>query len=181
MKHHPHLLGCILGTAVGDAIGLPREGVGRRRGERLFGSSPLEHRLILGRGLCSDDTEHTIMVAQALTATGGSPQAFARNFAWRLRWWFLRLPAGVGLGTLRACLKLWVGVKPHRSGVRSAGNGPAMRSALLGLAARNDQHLARLVIPVPTSPTPTPAPCKALTSSPPPHTTLPVAVPPTKS
>ena len=137
--------GCILGTAVADAIGLPREGLTRRRAERLFGTAPLRHRLLAGRGLCSDDTEHTVMVAQALIRSGGDPDAFTRDFARRLRWWLLRLPAGVGLGTLRASVKLWCGFGPRRSGVARAGNGPAMRAALLGVVARDDAHLAALV------------------------------------
>jgi len=59
------LQGAILGTAVGDAIGLPREGLSPRRASRLFGDPPLGHRLLLGRGMVSDDTEHTCMTAQA--------------------------------------------------------------------------------------------------------------------
>ena len=43
------------------------------------------------------------------------------------------LPAGVGLATARAVLKLWLGFSPRRSGVYSAGNGPAMRSPVLGV------------------------------------------------
>ncbi len=141
-----HFEGILLGTAVGDAIGLPREGLSRRRAQRLFGGPPLRHRFVFGRGMTSDDTEHTRMVAQALLASRGDPQRFARSFAWRLRWWFLGLPAGVGLATGKACLKLWLGFGPRRSGVWSAGNGPAMRSAILGVYAWNDPDaLARLV------------------------------------
>jgi ADP-ribosylglycohydrolase len=65
--------------------------------------------------------------------------AFGRDLARRLRWWFLGLPAGVGLATARACVKLWLGFSPERSGVYSAGNGPAMRSALLGAHFFDDQ------------------------------------------
>jgi len=65
--------------------------------------------------------------------------AFGRDLARRLRWWFLGLPAGVGLATARACVKLWLGFSPERSGVYSAGNGPAMRSALLGAYFCDDQ------------------------------------------
>ena len=36
------------------------------------------------------------------------------------------------MATARACVKLWLGFLPHRSGVFSAGNGPAMRSAVIG-------------------------------------------------
>ncbi len=133
--------GCILGTAVGDAIGLPREGLSARRAARLFGSAPLGHRLLMGRGMISDDTEHTCMVAQALLASEGEPDAFARSLAWKLRWWLLGLPAGLGSATARSILKLWMGFPPHRSGVWSAGNGPAMRSAILGLYAGDDDDL----------------------------------------
>jgi ADP-ribosylglycohydrolase len=81
----------------------------------------------------SDDTEHTCMVGQALLAAPADDAAFARALGWRLRWWLLGLPAGIGRATLRAILKLWFGFSPQRSGVFSAGNGPAMRAALLGV------------------------------------------------
>ncbi len=145
MELNQHMTGCILGTAVGDAIGLPREGLSRRRARRLFGTGPLHHALVGSRGMCSDDTEHTVMVAQALIATGGEPDRFARALAHRLRWWLARIPASVGFGTLRACLKLWFGSSPSGSGVPSAGNGPAMRSALLGIVARDRTHCEFLV------------------------------------
>jgi ADP-ribosyl-[dinitrogen reductase] hydrolase len=141
MNDHESFTGLILGTAVGDAIGLPREGLSARRAARLFGTAPLSHRLLLGRGMISDDTEHTCMVAQALLASNGDAEAFARSLAWKLRWWLLGLPAGVGSATARSILKLWMGFPPHRSGVWSAGNGPAMRSAILGLYADDDDDL----------------------------------------
>jgi ADP-ribosylglycohydrolase len=55
------------------------------------------------------------------------------------------MPAGIGLATLRACAKLLVGFGPEHSGVSSAGNGPAMRAALLGVCAENEAQLAALV------------------------------------
>lgn len=127
------IAGALLGTAVGDALGLPREGLSRRRALRLQGGAPLRHRFALGRGVGSDDTEHACMVAQALLAAPESPEAFTRSLAWRLRGWLLGLPAGVGWATLRATVKLWLGFPPTRSGVVSAGNGPAMRAPLLGV------------------------------------------------
>jgi ADP-ribosylglycohydrolase len=36
------------------------------------------------------------------------------------------------LATARACIKLWLGFPADRSGVKSAGSGPAMRSAVIG-------------------------------------------------
>lgn len=144
--HREHaILGCLLGTAVGDALGLRREGLSRRRAERLYGGAPLEVNLCCGRGMCSDDTEHTLMVARALVLSGGEPDQFARYLARDLKRWFLCVPAGIGLATLKSCLKLLIGLGPHRSGVFSAGNGPAMRAALLGVMATSDEHLHALV------------------------------------
>ncbi len=135
--------GCILGTAVGDALGLACEGLSADRQKKWFPSLDGYH-LLLGKGLCSDDTEHTCMIAQSIIVSGGDEQLFARDFAWRLRWWLVGLPAGIGLATLRSILKLWLFVPARWRGVYSAGNGPAMRSALLGVCFADDE--ARLTL-----------------------------------
>lgn len=140
--------GSLLGTAVGDSLGLPREGLSARRAERLFGSE-LRQRLIFGKGFVSDDTEHTCMVAQALLRSPEDEAGFGRSLGWRLRGWLLGLPAGIGFGTLRALIKLWLGFPPHRSGVFTAGNGPAMRAPLIG-ACLGDTELMRRVVSVST-------------------------------
>ncbi len=146
MNRVDSLAGALLGTAVGDAIGLPREALSPRRARRLFGDPPLRHRFFFGRGMTSDDTEHTCMTAQALLRSGGDPERFARSLGWRLRGWLLALPAGVGWATLRGCIKLWLGFPPRLSGVWSAGNGPAMRAALLGVCLGDDPARLRAVI-----------------------------------
>lgn len=124
--------GCLLGLMVGDALGLPREGVGPRRAARMF-PPPLRHALIWNRGLTSDDTDHACMTAQALLVESRDPNIFARSLAWRMRGWLLTLPAGIGFATLRSIIKLWIGFPPRLSGVFSAGNGPAMRAPVIGL------------------------------------------------
>lgn len=137
--------GVLIGTAVGDALGLPAEGLSRNRIERRW-HGVWRHRFIFGRGMWSDDTEHTIFVAQALLAEPKDAAAFQRGLAWKLRLWLLGLPAGVGLATLRSILKLWMGVPPGRSGVFSAGNGPAMRSAMIGAYFYDDSALRRAFV-----------------------------------
>jgi ADP-ribosyl-[dinitrogen reductase] hydrolase len=138
------VVGCLLGTATGDALGLPYEGLGPRRAHAMF-PDPLRHHLLFGHGMVSDDTEHNLLMATSLYRSRGDVESFSSEFAWRLRFWFLGLPAGFGLATLRAIVKLWLGFSPHRSGVFSAGNGPAMRAALLGVVAQDDAHLVALV------------------------------------
>jgi ADP-ribosyl-[dinitrogen reductase] hydrolase len=133
MDWRERIEGVLLGTAVGDALGLPREGLHPTRAKKLYGGAPLHYRFFMGRGMVSDDTEHTCMLGQSLLASPDSLDGFIRSFAWRLRWWFVGLPVSVGWGTLRALSRLWVGYSPQKSGVFSAGNGPAMRAALLGV------------------------------------------------
>jgi ADP-ribosylglycohydrolase len=135
------VVGCLLGSAVGDALGLCAENLSPRRQRRLFPDMSRYH-FLFGRGMTSDDTEHACMTGQALLASGGDVRRFARSLAWRLRWWLLGLPAGAGRATLLASMKLWLGFPPHRSGIFSAGNGPAMRAPLLGVC--HGQEPARL-------------------------------------
>ena len=131
------LVGSMLGTAVGDALGLACEGLSPRRQAKIYPSLE-RYGFLFGIGMISDDTEHTVMVAQALFVSGGDETRFARDFAWRLKGWLLALPAGIGMATGRAIIKLLLFIPPKWSGVKSAGNGPAMRAAVLGVAWGDD-------------------------------------------
>lgn len=145
MSKKAAVIGCIIGTATGDAIGLPVEGLSKRR-QSLMYPEISGHHLLMGRGMVSDDTEHTCMVAQSLIVSGGNLQVFSQQLALRFRFWLLSLPAGTGFATLRAILKLWLGFSAKSSGVFSAGNGPAMRSAIIGVCCGRDfQQLRELV------------------------------------
>jgi ADP-ribosyl-[dinitrogen reductase] hydrolase len=141
------ITGSLLGCALGDSIGLPFEGISARRVKRL-NPGPLRQRLVFGQGMISDDTEHSSIVAQSLIASAGDPDKFGRNMAWRLRWWFLTLPGGIGFGTLRSIIKLWIGFPYHKSGVNSAGNGPMMRSAIIGAFAADDEQSREALVRV---------------------------------
>ena len=131
---------CLIGGAIGDSIGLPYEGLSARRAQR-WSAQGLRQCFVAGRGMISDDTDHTVFVAQALLRSRGDVEAFRRVLAWRLRLWLLTLPAGIGLGTLRGIARLWLGLR--HSGVRSAGNGAAMRSALIGACLSDDRAARR--------------------------------------
>ncbi len=149
LKFHHALQGCLFGTAVADAIGLPFEGLSSRRIKKL-NVIPLRHRFIFGCGMLSDDTEHTCIVAHALIESKEDLKLFSNALAWSLRWWFLGLPAGIGMATLRACLKLWLFIPVTKSGVFSAGNGPAMRTAILGTYAYDDETLRSALVTINT-------------------------------
>ncbi|MEZ0308988.1 MAG: ADP-ribosylglycohydrolase family protein [Ramlibacter sp.] len=137
--HFQAFAGCLLGTAVGDALGLASEGLSPQRQARMFPRTDRYHFLPFGRGMCSDDTEHTVMVGQSIVETAsytrhhGDAMLFRNDLAWRMRWWLLGLPAGIGMATLKGILRLWLFLPPRWQGSFSAGNGPAMRSALIGV------------------------------------------------
>jgi ADP-ribosyl-[dinitrogen reductase] hydrolase len=137
--------GMLLGTAVGDSIGLPGEGVPRKRIKRMF-QGKWRHRFIFAHGMFSDDTEHTIFVSQCLLVHSEKPALFLKRLGWCLRWWLFSLPAGTGLATGMAIFRLWLGFSPEKSGVFSAGNGPAMRIAPIGaFFSESPDKLAEMV------------------------------------
>jgi ADP-ribosyl-[dinitrogen reductase] hydrolase len=130
------IVGTLLGTALGDALGLPCEGMRPKVIERRFGRVDRFH--MLGRtGFVSDDTEQSALVAQSLLK-GDDVESSVKAFRRSLLGWFLRLPWGIGLGTLRSCIKIALALK--KSGVFSAGNGAAMRSAVIGAHFSDDRE-----------------------------------------
>ncbi|MCO4783397.1 MAG: ADP-ribosylglycohydrolase family protein [Candidatus Cloacimonetes bacterium] len=137
MNTHHAIKGNLLGLAVGDSIGLPFEGLCPKRRIRLFGKD-LCHCLLWNKGMFSDDTEHSCMIAQSLISHFDNHESFAKCFANKLRFWLLGLPVGIGMSTLKSILKLCVGISIKKSGVFSAGNGPAMRSSVIGVFFYDD-------------------------------------------
>src|SRR6187549_2768922 len=141
MEFRDRLAGVLLGTALGDALGLVCEGMSAKRIARRFGRLDRYH--LLGRtGYVSDDTEQSALVAQSLAKFPADPDRCARAFRRSLVGWFWRLPWGVGLATVRSCFRIMLGFS--RTGVRSAGNGSAMRAAVIGAVFldRPDQRRA---------------------------------------
>jgi ADP-ribosyl-[dinitrogen reductase] hydrolase len=129
MEFRDRLAGVLLGTAVGDALGLACEGMSAERIARRFGRLDRYH--LLGRtGYVSDDTEQTALVAQSLSRHPDDAARCVRAFRRSLLGWFWRFPWGIGMATIRSCFRIQLGLT--RSGVRSAGNGSAMRAAVVG-------------------------------------------------
>lgn len=85
--------GCLLGTAVGDSLGLPAEGLSAvtvlRRGKGRWKQS------FLGSyGMVSDDTEHTVLLCRALMRHPDDADAFLLDLAWSLKWWLWAVRLG---------------------------------------------------------------------------------------
>ena len=129
--------GCVLGLALGDALGAPLEG------------GPVER--MVWRVLCringvemrwSDDTQMSLDLAECLVATGGVDaddlaQRFARSYRWS---------RGYGPGAARLLKRIarganWRDVNRSVYPDGSFGNGGAMRAPVVGLffSARPDE------------------------------------------
>ena len=138
--------GCLAGGALGDSLGLPYEGLSSKRGFKLLGE-PFPNRLFWGYGLVSDDTEHACLTAVALINSQAQVNRFRDELSSSLKVWFLCLPPATGIATAKACVRLLLGVNPRHSGVHSAGNGPAMRAAVIGCSVE-DVDLVRSLVDV---------------------------------
>lgn len=149
MPTEKSIKGCILGTAAGDALGLSCEGLSKQRQIKLFPDLNKYH-FFFNKGMVSDDTEHTCIAAQALIVSAGNTKKFVSSLAWRLRFWLMGLPAGIGYATLRSIIKLWLFFPPDKSGVFSAGNGPAMRSAIIGVCYGEDSEKFKELVKIST-------------------------------
>lgn len=162
-------LGALLGTMVGDALGMPVENWSARRIARTFGT--LDHfrpaslfvqgyalsygalkdpahvarGLPLRRGTYTDDTQMLLGVAESLAASSGFDGAdmarrFVANFDPR---------RGYGPGTMRAIGALRRGVPWNEVGEKlfggtgSFGNGAAMRVAPVAVLYASDPRMLR--------------------------------------
>jgi ADP-ribosylglycohydrolase len=140
-------LGCLLGGAVGDALGAPFEG--------LWGELIPEPEALLTdfaefegypRGQWTDDTQLTLATVESVIEEGGiDPERIARAIA---RLWARNEVIGPGGACTRAAHAFLDGADWTRCGapVGQAGNGAAMRTAPLGLLFREvEERLAREV------------------------------------
>lgn len=146
IAHDPLIRSALLGVALGDALGLPYEGLTPAKIAKRTRRRPVRPALLPGMMMVSDDTDHACMALAALGESAGDGTRFSRDLARRFRWWFAALPPGIGMATAKSALRLWCGVSPEKSGVMSAGNGPLMRAGILGVALRDDPESLREIV-----------------------------------
>ncbi|RLI77476.1 ADP-ribosylglycohydrolase family protein [Archaeoglobales archaeon] len=126
--------GCILGVAIGDALGMPVEGLTRNKIKELYGKvkdylpSPYND---FKAGEWTDDTEQMITLAESILETVYlSPE----NFAEKLKRWYVESKnPRIGPTSSRALRNLINGIPWDRAGVYSETCGAAMRVMPIGL------------------------------------------------
>lgn len=138
------------GVALGDSLGMMPENLDRQQVARMFGGR-VSQKMPFGRGFVSDETEQAILTARAIMRAGGMD--LKRAMRGELSAWLATLPPGIGSSTLKAILKLALASKSrltsvHGLGVASAGNGPLLRAATMGLLL--DRSAIRDIAPMTT-------------------------------
>jgi ADP-ribosylglycohydrolase len=152
MKSGPSLedrfQGCLLGLAIGDALGYPTEFLTLQEIRKRYGPSGIED-LPGSPALHSDDTQMSMAVCLALIKAGHSSvenlmEVLGQEF---LRW--LRSPENdrsPGNTSIKGCQALESGVPWNQSGLlESKGCGANMRVAPIGLYYGNNLPKLRLV------------------------------------
>jgi ADP-ribosylglycohydrolase len=151
MKLEPSLedrfQGCLLGLAIGDALGYPVEFLSLPEIRKRYGPDGIQD-LTGNPALHSDDTQTSMAVARALVDAGQDGvenwmEALVREF---LIW--LRSPENdraPGNTTIKGCQNLEAGISWNESGlVESKSCGAIMRVAPIGLYYRSDPSELRL-------------------------------------
>jgi ADP-ribosylglycohydrolase len=127
--------GCLLGVALGDALGAPYEcrrppfEVAREFRPGVFGTAP---------GHPTDDSTLAVACAEALLEPGD----FAANYVRRLVAWAMSNPPDIGNQTRRA-VGAWRAGHPPPDDETAQGNGSLMAVAPVGLRFAGDVGAAR--------------------------------------
>ena len=126
----------IEGMAFGDSCGLPWEGLPLK-------AIPQDDRGVLDfpRRMVSDETEHALLT---LAAIADHSLPFSDALRVRFRRWMLGFPPSLGGATLRSGIRVLLGFR--RPGVRSQGNLPLARAAVIGAAVLDPILRAQFVL-----------------------------------
>lgn len=130
--------GALLGTMVGDALGMPAEGLSRDAIKEQFGRLDSLREGPLPLGEFTDDTEMMVGLSEALLETGEfDVQAIAENMAHNFTPWRGYSPHVYGI-----MARIRQGMNWESPGTSSWGSGAAARVAPLGVLYADDSNLA---------------------------------------
>ncbi|HSH02430.1 MAG TPA: ADP-ribosylglycohydrolase family protein [Anaerolineae bacterium] len=127
VRRRDQFIGCLLGGAIGDALGFTTENLTYDRIRQRLGRVE-DYVVKPGWGYYTDDTQMTILLAETILEAGGfDERVFRRKLG---RWWVV-WPRLSGRSTKNAALKSLLGMK--ETGRHVPGSSGAMRAAPLGL------------------------------------------------
>jgi ADP-ribosylglycohydrolase len=141
--------GALVGLAIGDALGMPTQGLPFEEVRRRYGlldgflpapdDNPISHGMAAGQ--VTDDTDQAVIVGRLLVAGGGrlDPLQLADDLlAWEQRMRAAGSLDLLGPSTRRALALVAAGTSPEESGRDGDTNGAAMRITPLGICCPVD-------------------------------------------
>lgn len=135
-----HIHGALLGAAIGEALGYPRNSLPRRTAIEMFGRPPLSYSFVPKQGVYGDDTRLMLLNAQALLNSRSDARSFRRAFTSRLSWYLLSLPSGVRRSTLSSAFRAWFKRLGATPGVNATNPGACARAIFTTLAIHGTGH-----------------------------------------
>ena len=144
-KLEDRFAGCLVGLAIGDALGMPFEGMDP---QAILARQSQVTEFLPGDGLAAgqytDDTKMMLCIAESIVENGRvNPEDVARRF---VAWFDTGDLRRIGATCLEAIMSLERGIPWRESGHRgkwAAGNGTAMRIAPVGLVDWQDMERLR--------------------------------------
>lgn len=128
--------GMLYGSAVGEALALPRDGYSRRQGLKLFGGPPARFKFIPGVAFPSERTHSLLMATQAMLASRASHREFGKKLKKRCRWYEFASP----VRSLGRFFRPRLPVKNHQIAVpRRVGFDPLPRAVAISLLIQGSQ------------------------------------------
>lgn len=133
--------GCLLGLAIGDAMGAPAENMSAEAIRRRWGTVD---GFLTDDPAGTDDTEFAAFSATLLIRHGRALTSFKVAAAWREHLTARTAFPGGGFSTLAAVQNLRAGIEPPGSGrhLHSWSDSLAMRAAVFGVYASGEPDLA---------------------------------------
>lgn len=143
------LCGAFYGTAVGDALGGPRQFCERDEMPLLTDMKPMSN-FKMPAGSWSDDTSMMLCLAESLTKTGYGPQSLSDQLNYYLKWFKegYNTPTGKAFdigGTIKRAMMAYAGtgqIVANTSDEMFQGNGSIMRLAPIGMMFYDDEERA---------------------------------------
>jgi ADP-ribosyl-[dinitrogen reductase] hydrolase len=137
--------GCLVGLAIGDALGVPVEGFSQQEIEGNFGQITDYVDSPFGIGAWTDDTSMALAIAESYVQLGDCK---IDDIAQRFIRWYKTDGRGIGITIKKVLDLIDTGTEPHEaakivwesSGKFLAPNGALMRCAPIALARINDDE-----------------------------------------
>ncbi len=152
-KLKDRIAGCLIGGAIGDAMGMPFEEIPKSKIEKIYGRDPVESfidgeeykmRHAIEAGSVTDDTELVLATTQSIV---NCSEINIKNIMDHLRQWYERKltwlrgdldQRNIGFTTTQAIMRYINGYSYKETGLEKTSCGPVIRISPIAVATYND-------------------------------------------